>query len=109
MRACHVTNRARAHLREIVAFIGSDNPDAAERYYEAALKTFTDFPADILTPKPASEALPPSVHEIAVRGFLRYTLRILVRENDMFLLCAFRPGLPDEIKDALTRQGLDDT
>ena len=46
MRACHVTNRARAHLREIVAFIGSDNPDAAERYYDAALDTFEKFPAD---------------------------------------------------------------
>lgn len=109
MRACHVTNRARAHLREIVAFIGSDNPDAAERYYEVALKTFADFPADILTPKPASDTLPPNVHEIAVRGFSRYTIRILIRESDMFLLCAFRLGLPNEVKDALTAQGLHET
>lgn len=109
MRACHVTNRARAHLREIVAFIGCDNPDAAERYYQAALDTFAKFPADLLTPKPASAALPPNVHEIVVRGFPRYTIRILVREADMFLLCAFRPGLPDEIKDDLTRRGLHET
>ena len=109
MRACHVTNRARAHLREIVDFIGSDSPDAADRYYQAALKTFADFPVDILNPKPASDTLPPDVHEIAVRGFSGYTLRILIREADMFLLCAFRPGLPDEIKDALTRHGLADT
>lgn len=100
MRAYHVTNHARRQLAEIVDFIAADNLDAAIRYYEAALGIFTDFPADIVTPRPASERLPSNVLDLHVRDFPRYTLRILVNDAEVFLLCAFRPGLPDELKDS---------
>lgn len=106
MRAYHVTNHARRQLADIVDFIAADNLDAAVRYGEAALNTFTDFPADIVTPHPVSDQLPSNVYDLRVHDFPRYTIRILVNDTEVFLLCAFRPGLSDEIKDNRTSASL---
>lgn len=105
MRTKKVTPSAEADIQRIFEYIYQDNPEAATRYYEAALDTFFSL-TDNYVPKRASDTLPENVREMQVSGFRRYTLRIAIFETETYLIAAFAPGLPDEFKDAATLKSL---
>lgn len=106
MRRKFLTPTGEQDIRQIYAYILTDNHDAAARFYESALQTFFEFPDDIQTPARAAAHLPEYVHVMHVRGFRGYTLRVAVFAEELYLLSAFAPGLPDEFKDARTLLGL---
>ena len=106
MRRKILTPTGEQDVRQIFAHILTDNPDAASRFYESAMHTFFEFPDDIQTPAKAGDHLPEYVHVLHVRGFRGYTLRVAIFAEEMYLLSAFAPGLPDEFKDARTLLGL---
>jgi len=103
-----VTHTASLLAGEIARFVGQDDPENAERYRQAVNASFFELP-DFVTFKRASERLPKSVREMPVKGFKGYTLRIM-RHSDgvMYLLSAHRPGLTDNMKDRLTRDGINE-
>ncbi len=105
MRRKIVTPTGEADLRTISTFIAADNPAAAERYLAATRDAFERLP-DLRVPVRASAHLPEHVRVLRVPGFAGYTLRIAIFESDTYLIAAFRPGLPDEFKDARTLEGL---
>lgn len=105
MRAKIVTPTAADDIRSIADFIFDDNPTAAKEYRDSAFDTFEGWPDEVV-PRRASLQLPEHVREFSVTGFRGYTLRMTTIEDTTYLLAAFAPGLPDEFKDAHTRQSL---
>ncbi len=107
MRRKFITETGDTDLNAIYEYLQTRTPRSAELYYRQALSTFEEFPDDIWMPAPAAPSLPEYVRILHLASpFRAYTLRIAIKDDAVYLLAAFAPGLPDEFKDARTLRGL---
>lgn len=88
--------------------IARSNPASAFRYYMTALQHFDRHP-EALVPRRAHLSLPREVRALNVPGFKGYTLHIAIREDAIYLVGAYMPGLSDGSVIRRTRKGLSDT
>jgi len=99
MRQRKVTETGHKDLLGIHDHIFQQSPRAAEAYYSQALRIFERFPDDYRTPVLASPELPEYVKALHMGSpFRGYTLWVAFKEDALYLLAAFAPGLPDEYK-----------
>lgn len=106
MRPRRFSQSAQASIRDIALYIAADNPTKADEYVDAVERQLTQFDERFLPRRIFRHRH--TVYVLNVYGFSGYLLWLVLTEEAIVVVAAFRPGLTDAMQTDRAQPGFDE-